>query len=426
MVKVVHIAAHLGGGVGRVLSQVAKYRQVTGSPIRDVFVCLEAPRERRFVEALADAGAPLVAVPGEGELDALLAGADIVQLEWWHHPLLARWLVHKEPLQARLVVWCHTSGIHYPTIPPAFSALPHAFMVTTSASLPLLAMPDRTNLLTTVNSSGGFEDLAVSPRDAAGPARFGYLGAFNPAKLHPRLTEFIDAVRLPGFAVDFYGDPSVNAPLLERAERDGPEGRIRLRGYTPQPAEVLANMDVLIYLLNPMHYGTTENALLEAMACGVVPVVLDNPVERAIVRHDETGVVVNSPEAFAAAVNRLATDRGYRQRLAAACSRDVRQRYSVAATAAKLDAVYAEILRRDAAEFSFSPIFGKAPADHFLAGLGRYRWCFADQADRRDRRPLAFLYERSKSSAFQFFEYFPADPRLARWVAALEDDLVAG
>jgi glycosyltransferase involved in cell wall biosynthesis len=428
-ITVLHIAAHLGGGVGRALSQLARYRRSVDSRIEDVFVCLELPRTVLYADVIANCGARLFVAPHAEELDALVAEADIVQLEWWHHPLLAGWMSRCKIPPSRLVVWAHVSGLHYPVIPAAFSRLPFAFLLTSKVSLFELVQDGkpRQNILEVVNSTGGFDDLPLRRRETYTEPKFGYLGSLNPAKLHPDIDSYLDAVDLPGFSVDFYGDASTNPRLCSRMKKAGPEPRFVLRGYTDRPGEALASMDVLVYLLNPMHYGTTENALLEAMACGVVPVVLDNPVEKAIVENGKTGLVVDSPRSFAEAIAFIHADPQERTRLSAASAAMVREQYSVRDSAEQLESVYLRVMDQPKKAFDFGPVFGNSPADWFMSCLGRYSRIFADPrgvGGHETRRCHQLLYEKSKSSAFQFSSYFPKDPQLADWAAMLEQDLI--
>lgn len=415
--RVLHITAHLGGGVGRVLSQVAA-RHAKADKVENVLVCLETPRTREYLDVLSAAGATVAVAPDPARMERLLSEADIVQVEWWHHPLVAEWLCRWSPLSARLIVWAHTSGLHYPSIPPALAAAPHAFMLTTAASLTVLPPSDNTWV---VSSSGGFDDLPPVIRDDRPTLRFGYMGALNFAKLHPDIATFLKAVELPGFHVEFHGDPSANPALAAATATDT---RLCLKGYTDRPGEVMAGLDVLVYLLNPTHYGTTENALIEAMACGVVPVVLNNPVETAIVEHERTGLVVDSPAAFAAAMARLADDPAFRRTLSANASASVRSRFAIERTVAQLEEIYRKVMEQPPRDVDFAATCGRRPAEWFRAGLGRYADCFtAGEAARRRRLSLPFLYERTKSSAFQFRQYFPDDPELAAMAAMLEDDL---
>ena len=67
-------------------------------------------------------------------------------------------------------------------------------------------------------------------------------------------------------------------------------------GPTSNPAAALANADIFFYPLQREHYGTAENALVEAMSLGLAPLVLDNPAEKAIVQDGQTGFIASSIE----------------------------------------------------------------------------------------------------------------------------------
>jgi hypothetical protein len=414
MIKIVHVTPHLGGGVGRVLSQVARYNTTHKTGIEDSFLCLEAPEKTQFVTAIQATGSVLTHSRASIQARELVAGADIVQLEWWHHPLMAQWLHDASGLTCRLAIWSHTSGLHYPAFPEHLVALPHVFMATTKASF---AMTGDCGVRV-VPSSGGFEDIPLPGFEPRQGLRYGYLGSLNDAKLHPGIMGFLAAAGKE-LSVKFYGDADVGMPL-----HASPQARIM--GYTNEPTLALSQMDVFVYLLNPQHYGTTENALLEAMAAGVVPIVLNNPVESAIVRDGETGLIVDSPTKFAEAVHFLDTHPDARLQMGRAAAEDVRGRFSLAMTADGLAQNYQETMRKQPKRFDFR-FLGDTPFDWFCAGLGRYAQLFVagseDQA-RQTRRQLPFLYEERKSSAAHFFHYFPEDTRLKHWAAVLNEDRI--
>jgi len=183
-----------------------------------------------------------------------------------------------------------------------------------------------------------------------------------------------------------------------------------------------------VYLLNPNHYGTTENALLEAMACGAVPVVLNNPIEMSIVQNGRTGLVVDSPESFARAISLLNRDPEARRRMGEAARADVLSRFSLETTAQQLNGHYRRVMDMAKRDMDFAFVFGSTPSDWFLSCLGSSQLLFDDpdgcgHRDERLQHPV--LYERTKSSAFHFLHYFPDDARLRKWATLLEDDLVS-
>jgi glycosyltransferase involved in cell wall biosynthesis len=429
-IRTLHVSAHLGGGVGRVLSEVARFRREQGAAVEDTFVCLEAPKTERYLKVLKTIGANVCVSPSRKELQALVANADIVQIEWWHHPLMAEFLTQWEMPESRLVIWSHISGLHYPAIPESFVRLPHAFLFTSGVSLSAIERSDHgeENIVRVVHSSGGFDDIPLASRTSGGQLRFGYLGSLNPAKLHPEIVEYLQRVDVPDFQVEFYGDPSANSRLRDFAGQNARNSPVVLRGYTDEPFRALGGMDVFVYLLNPEHYGTTENALLEAMACGALPVVLNNPVERTIVENGKTGIVVDSPRAFADAIASLCRNPAECRRLGVDSASTVREKCSVENTAAQLETIYRVAMDIPKRRFDFAGVFGSTPSAWFKSCLGKYTSLFEGdigEVNRVERLRHAFLYERSKSSAFQFSTYFPSDAVLKDWGAMLNGDLTA-
>jgi len=169
--------------------------------------------------------------------------------------------------------------------------------------------------------------------------------------------------------------------------------------------------------------------LLEAMACGAVPIVLNNPVEAGIVRHEITGLVAEDRESFAAAVRFLLDHPEARKLMSETCVQTIRRDFSVGASAQKLAEVYRAVMPLGRKTLDFSSVFGKTPADIFLSCLGDYADCFRDKDSdilRARRLMLPFLYEKSKSSVFQFCDIFPGDGRLAAWKAMLYSDQASG
>ena len=82
--------------------------------------------------------------------------------------------------------------------------------------------------------------------------------------------------------------------------------RVTLAGHVDNPAAVLRRASIFFYPLQPDHYGTGENALCEAMSLGLVPVVLNNDVERLIV--GDAGMICQDADSCVSAILRLLND----------------------------------------------------------------------------------------------------------------------
>jgi glycosyltransferase involved in cell wall biosynthesis len=92
-----------------------------------------------------------------------------------------------------------------------------------------------------------------------------------------------------------------------------------------------------------------SSALVEAMAAGLPLVVTDAPGIRGVVTHDHEGLLVplRSPEVMSAAMQRMVTDAGLRERLSTA-GRATAERYSWPVVRDAYTALYRELIDRAA------------------------------------------------------------------------------
>lgn len=426
MIKILHITAHLGGGVGKALSGLAVQSVSSGSDINHTIVTLEEQEKPQFIELIKSYGGEVIACPIPKRLNELIEASDIVQLEWWNHPATIKTLCSQSLSPMRLLVWCHVSGLYNLIIPIGLIQAAQRFIFTSPCSYnakEVSGLPSEVrDRCAVVSSSGGFDGLPFPQENSNNHISVGYIGSLNFAKLHPHFVEFLSAVNIPDFKVRLIGDVR-NKDILERqcVQVDRP-GMLEFRGYTENILSELGSINVLAYILNPEHYGTTENALIEAMAMGIVPIVLDNPAERRIVDDRKTGLIVRSPGEFAKAIKWLFENPVDRQRLGRQASESVRERFSAEKMEAVLNGHYQSILSMEKRKIVFSEIFGAGPAEWFLS-CQRDRTIFAEDGSIRlnDNKHLGYgLFEKSKGTVFHFSEHFPDNLKLRLWAKNLK------
>ena len=425
MTDILHLTPHLGGGVGKALSTLCVQALESGSTMRHTVVCLERPEKGVFLERIESAGGRVHITPSDTKLSHLVGAADIVHLNWWNHPALFPPVCQGMLPAMRLLVWSHVSGLSSPFIPSRLLETAHRFVFTSACSLEAPGVSQARAVhpekFAVVSSGCGLEQLPEPVFRPSATLRAGYLGSLNFGKLHPDYVDFLTEVDLPGFQVDLVGDNLTQAELTARCAARGRPDLLNFRGFRSDVATELARLDVLIYLLNPDHYGTAENALIEAMAMGVVPIVLNNPAETRIVEDGVTGVVVRSPRELSAAVTRLAEDPIWRLSLARQAAQSARSRFTAAAMELGLASLYREMTKLPKAVIDFVHLFGPTPADWFLSCQGDSSPFRADgRLDLEGRRPSNILLESSKGSVFHFRDHFPSDTRLNSWASQLE------
>lgn len=147
------------------------------------------------------------------------------------------------------------------------------------------------------------------------------------------------ADRNPEWTLEIYGEGGQRAALQVLIARRGLHRRVLLPGATLDTWSVLARADLFVL---PSYAEGFPNALLEAMAAGVAPVVVDcGAAVEDIVRDGVDGVRVRrDAESLAAGMERLMRDDAERARLAARAV-EVVERYSIERIAAAWDALLA-------------------------------------------------------------------------------------
>jgi hypothetical protein len=182
--------------------------------------------------------------------------------------------------------------------------------------------------------------------------------------------------------------------------------RIRFRGQAAEPAGALSEADIFFYPLQPDHYGTAENALVEAMSLGLVPIVLDNPAEAAIVRDGETGFVAHSIDECVPLLQRLLSSPELLKSISRNAARDIAKTRTPARAAKQFMTLWREMLDEPPSLADFRSVVGDTPADWFVVtqrtALGER------QPERNDRETAA------KGTLAHFESVFAGDASLAR------------
>lgn len=418
--KILHVAAHLGGGVGKAHAALAEARRDMGSTERHGFLLLERPEDQRFAESIVAAGSEVVVCPSQADIIGLVAEADILQVEWWGHPRIYEFLARNALPEHRLALWCHVSGLAPPVIPAALSQLADRTVFTSPCSFEAanlqVAIAERREGFAVANSGFGFPGRPPVPRQQGSELAFGSLGTLDFAKLHPGFFDVVDRAKRD-LRVRLFGRVDPSGAVAAKAAAMRHPGRVVFEGHAEDPADALAGLGAFIYLLTPDHYGTGENALVEAMCLGLCPLVLANPAERAIVTHGETGLVATSIEDACDWLDWMVENPDAVTRLGAEAARRVTASHSPGASVAAFEAIHAGLMEAPKRPRNFVEALGAAPAEWFATSLGGP---LALAKARRDRALAQLLMPTpAKGSLGHFKRCFPGDSGLAQFSARL-------
>ena len=391
--KVLHVTPHLGGGVGKAHAAISA---VLPNSIEQTFLLLEPPRDRGYADVIAATGARVV-VGGLGQVAQLAREAAIVQFEFWNHPRLYECLARCDFPAMRSVFWSHVSGLFTPVIAPGLMKAAGRFVFTTKASM---KAPGVTTSETSAVINSGF-GFAHAPARARGDKPvITYLGTVDFVKMHPGFFDAIDALQDDAVRVQVWG--AASAEVVEHAKRMRHRERIVFRGQTSDPAAALAEADIFFYPLQGDHYGTAENALVEAMSLGLAPVVMNNPAELEIIRDGVTGLVAHSVEQCTAHLQTLLASSEKSHAIGRAAMQDVAATRTPDISARQFVDLWQSLMMEPAKPTDFRSAIGDTPAEWFLATQG------AGWRPDSESGP-----QSSKGTLAHFDSAFPGDPSLA-------------
>jgi glycosyltransferase involved in cell wall biosynthesis len=312
-VKVLHLAVHLGGGIGKAHAALAPHLP---ADVRQRFVLLQEPIDNRHVDTIMRHGGEIIVGADTPIIRRLIVDADVVQFEYWGHPALDE-LIAQIDLPQASVCWVHISGFSKPSLPLPLLHAVERVALTSPISRPLLPA-QLLHKTSVINSGFGFNN--APQRIHREKPSIAYLGTVDFKKLHRGIIDVVDALDDGMAPVSLWGHISPEVATCAAAMRH-PE-RIELRGHTLDPVSALAEADIFLYPLRRNHYGSAENALVEAMSMGLVPVVLDNPVETKIVAHGKSGFVAHTIDECVSYLRRLALAPSLREEMGASAARE--------------------------------------------------------------------------------------------------------
>jgi glycosyltransferase involved in cell wall biosynthesis len=225
--------------------------------------------------------------------------------------------------------------------------------------------------------------------------------------MHPDFFAIVDAVDQDGYEILIFGDFDPAGPPVQAWQAMRHPERLRFMGYTANPAAAFGALDFFFYPLAHNHFGTAENALVEAMSAGLACLVMDNPAERAIVTPHETGLLAHSVADCADKLEKLIVNATLRDRLGSNAARHAAENYRPQNAVAAFASLYGDLLEQPKSPINFGSLLGEGPLDWYLGS-------FPEGSSRgASDRP-------SKGSLAHFLNCFPEDQRLRCHAAAAD------
>lgn len=428
--SLLHITVHLGGGVGKaILGSSSLCDEVFQTKI----ILLEAPEKKNIVETAIKEGMQIYLQPSRSLVEELIQQADIVILNWWNHPMMSEFLWNFPKVSCRLVLWLHVNGCTYPYVSFEFlnkfdfifftSKYSYENSLWSKKELNIVKMKSEVIL-----GNGRFYPAGMVYKEEYEDKKdfiIGYVGTLNYSKMNKDFVNYCETASnmAENIKIMLVGD--VGEDLLHDINNSAVSDKFIFAGHVDNVEELYLSMDVLGYIVNNENYGTTENVLLEAMACGVPVVASDGGAERNIITNGEDGFLVHDSEEFAERIVMLAKKPTLRCKIGQAGRKKVCKEFSCEKNIKAMIKSFGMICGKEMAIHEFQDILGQNPFEWFLYFTGKDKYLF--EVNRKNwtseellRKNPIYAGER-KSSLKHFLYYYPNDTSLNRIVNDMAD-----
>lgn len=382
--RILHlISRFIGGGPERdLLAMIAAWRTAVFSTEHEVLV-LDPPVSAPLLLRARRLGVPVRSRPDDAALDAAIARADVVSIDYWNHPRLLDAMRRPWPA-ARVLV---RTAIRGTTRPHVATADLGAFADHLLASSPrTLATP----AAAAVRARGGTAEWSPALADMTRLAtyaprahqgfRVGHVGLVGPAKMHPRFAELCAAVRRPEVGFDVYGPGHLEA-LRRRFDEVGLAGRALVHGPTEDLAAAFSRLDAIGHPLALNGSTTSEKSVQEAMWVGLPVVLLAGTGADDLIEHEITGLVAEDEEDYPRQLERLVDDASLRRRLGENAKAHARAHFDPDRNARRFHAIFESMLERPPRERPPMPGAGEPAARRFVRSMRHLAGPFAISLD---------------------------------------------
>ena len=441
--KILHISANVGGGVGSVLYSYLKHTKSNESLSHEV-ICLDYANEH-FSKDVRELDLSLIDNVFKNnlmdEVYLKIAQADIVLCHWWDHPLIYNFLLDQNIPPCRLIIWSHVSGLFAPYVySEQLIDMSDYFVFTTPLSYDTKEIKnlseDKKSKITTiwsVSDNTQFEDIIPIPHDGNNVL---LTGTVDYGKLDSRYLEICQSVKAENTNFIVCSGDS-QEEIKKEAENIKFANKFSFLGRVPDLKDYLSVADVFSYFLQPLHFGSSEQSLTEAMLSQVTPVVFNNPTESYIVEDGVSGIVVKNKEGAVQGIEFLLQNPIKRKEMGMCAKLRAKELASVEKNAHLWDRVFEKVIVMQKTKKRWG-IESNLINGHYLfveslgeygVDFNKYIYCklMNDKVNLNDAilgikklfQSNPMFYSKSKGSVHQYLQFFPNDSYLKEWAKIL-------
>ena len=419
--KILHIAPHLGGGVGRFLTNIVN----ADSQNQHVFCLLESPIDRHLLTNTSWQMFSNI----QDRFDKYVAEFDIVQIEFWNHPLLFKFLTEHKIPSSRLVIYAHVSGIYAPNIiPQVMFDFADTVVLSTPAAKDHFSEHIQKGKCSIIHEIGGITRTVGLQKVEHTGINIAYIGTVSYSKLHPGFIQACRTLLKDTSEVRFMiASNDDNSHLRIESEEFGISDCFDFFYRTDDIESILSRADLFGYPLRPDHFGTGEQAILEAMGAGVAPVVIGNPAEKSLIKDGVTGVIANDIYDYVCAIQYCIAHPDFIRTIGEQARVFASENFSVKKTVSLFEGLYRQVIIKPKVARYFRDFL---PFDDIHVGWSFFKLCLGNHADVscyenadndmlkqyfRDKIMRSpHLLNENKGGLKMYYKYFPDDDAISQ------------
>lgn len=194
--------------------------------------------------------------------------------------------------------------------------------------------------------------------------------------MHPSFLEICDRIKIPNVKFIVCGGPD-NLILENKAKQMGIAHKFNFVGKTSDVEYYIKISDAFGYPLNRNHFGTCDQSLQEAMSSGLVPVVLDNPMEKYMVK-ENCGIICQDENEYINAIEKLYKDRKLLNTLSRNTKEYAKKEFSIEKMSLEWQKIFNEIIniKKTKKSWDINDKNNLKAIDIFFESIGQYRNLF--------------------------------------------------
>ena len=270
--RILHIAPHYGGGIAPAVIGI-----IEAIPASHVLVEIEKTRDSASIQLFNELGIFLRSISSLRMEDVGVVAADFVIFHFWDSHLWSQLasvesvcLIRGSILLNHQAFMFNGTNAYY--VGELFDACVQSGFIGDG-------LPQNWALVPTCKSEKNMTRVVLQREQKAV-----YIGTLDYKKVSKDFFIITNQLSDANIKVDIYG--KLLDDIFAKDLRMFQSPNVKYKGYSLEKVPILRKSTFFLYPLRSNHYGTTENALLEAMTEGVIPLVKRNSVETVILGED--------------------------------------------------------------------------------------------------------------------------------------------